>query len=665
MRNWKVTLFSVLQLSTLSAASFVVPDGTTETTTQEVTGANETGLIEKGGAIKTVPDSEHAVLMGMGSGQSVTNDGTLLTEGLFSFGVNNQGSENATITNRGTITTSGSDGRGIFFELSPGTAILNEGTIETSNEAAFGVFGSNSAKNSITNSGLISTSGENANAIFIDSSPDSIVTNSGSIKTSSWDAKGIEAVLCDDSQFINSGSITTLGFESYGIFNREGKRCVIDNSGSIITTFDDASGIFDFFSEDVVIRNSGVIEVSGLDAAGIFSTGSNLQIINSGQISSKEGFAIWLQAENPTLTLLPCSRIIGPLTSQNDLLNLNVEKGLNLILTLDETSMDFGKVNIEDPYILEPKMVTVVSPSSFAVQSDAVVDISETLLNALDDPCCRCSNLWAAGFGSTRCRWDDPEKYRYDQGGFLAGFNFCFFGCNSLNFFGGLVHGRGRPDTEGCGLDLNANTYVGGLAYQGQTCVGSFEAKALLGWSRFDQDRNIFYNLAEDGLIQAHSERSGYFTTEELGYRYDCCFGLWCPSVSAKARYAGLFFGDDAETGTEANLAFSSYSIQMINVRALFGAGFSNHRDCYGIDVEPFVGINGRFQLSGLSQKTTLLGEEFDLQIPLNDRIAGVLFGIKGCFWVGCFNIFANLEGLVEGDHGSRFIGVGGIGYTF
>ncbi len=618
MRN--ILLVTTLaQMGSLSAASFVVETGDTVTVSQVISGNSETGEVEEGGAIRTVPDFEEGVEMGLGSKQVMTNSGEIETLGDVSHGIHNLNGPDAKIKNEGVISTSGNSADGIVNEGSNGVKIENSGSILTTGELADGIVNINS----------------------------------------------------DNVKIENRGTITTADLSSTGILSSGASNSTITNYGSIIATGDNTAPIAVLNSIDIEIVNHGLLEATGVNSPGIYSENvDNLKIVNSGTIASAQTFAINISSGlNPHLTLKDCSRIIGPVGSFEDLLNLDVKRGLNLYLTLDATSMDFGEVNSVNPYVLTDKTIAVVNPFDFAPEADILVDLSDTYLNGLANPCFDCcrgeSFFWTHGLYSTRHREKGNERYRFGQAGFMAGLNFAVDCDTRVNLFGGYMAGRSKSREGECGSEYDSFNYVGGAGFEMEVCGGCLALNALAGWTTLDQTRNIFDNLADNGVAQNRSKRGGFFTTEEISYRYHICTRGFDPILFASVRYAGLFVGGDKEDGHVTALSFDRQSINMLSTRFLISKAFSSTTCGSTLTLEPFIGVNGRFALCGLTRRAEIFEERIYIPSAVDHCLAALLFGVKGCLTCGSFHLYTNLEGEVEGNKSDRFIAVAGLAFSF
>ena len=544
------------------------------------------------------------------------------------------------IEEEGVIATAA--GPGVIM-LAANQTVLNKGTITTTGAGANGD-GINNVGNAnavITNSGIIATQGTNSHGIF----------NSG----------GANALIT------NSGTITTLGLTAFGIANT-GANALITNRGAISTLGETAYGIYNA-GADALITNSGTISTLGETAHGIRSIGANVHIINSGTIHSAQGDALQLTNVNPTLTLLRGSILQGPVNVTQPL-NLNVETGLNLALVLNP-GQTFNALGIDAPFVRVGNTVVVIDPTGLASQADILADLSDTILggiyrNRIGFPCC-CNNacgLWVQALGSYRERnaQESIVGYHNWQGGFLVGYTMPAL-CGDIGLFGGAAFGQAVVDQTTQKNDIS--NYFAGLSYEHLFCNSFVGAALVMGYTHFDNDRYVMYNLAPNGVQKAHSKTRGFFISPELTYAQQ--LPIWCykPTLSTIVRYAGLFLGDYSEEGSIANLSVKDRDIHLLTLRGELGLPFSSSSCGWCWSVEPYAGVIGRFQVAGKRVDAELFGQDlsFDPGGPRN--LAAFLVGARGTQQLGCLDFFLNIEASFDHYKSSRILAEGGVGFAF
>ena len=248
----------------VTAQSFTIPSGTTETAPQTLSDG-ETGVIESGGTLATTGGADAVT---GGDNTTVTNRGSIAASGAFANGI--VVDDGNTVENAGSIDVSG--GFNIGIDALDNNIILNSGEI-TATDLAFGIAAD--SNNTLEVSGSVSTFADTSPAIILNDN--NTVTITGSLFTQGG---GSPALFPDSGNTINlSGNIETLGDMSYGIFTNSDN--TIDVSGTITTSGNDADGIFGGNSNTVTV--SGHITTSGIDGDGIEVNDFN-RITNSGTI---------------------------------------------------------------------------------------------------------------------------------------------------------------------------------------------------------------------------------------------------------------------------------------------------------------------------------------------------------------------------------------------
>jgi len=698
MKSISYILLAVfLNLSSISyAADFVVLNGTIETTPQALSASGEVGIIEERGAI--VITGSHAVTMNTGDDQTVlnrgtisttdtargifnnggaraviTNSGKILTVGASAHGIFNSGvgATNAVITNSGRITTIGANADGIFNDGGTDAVLTNSGQISTTGNNSDGII-SSGARSVLTNSGQITTRGTNARGIANIGGANVVITSSGLISTAGGGANGISNTGADV-HIINSGTIRTVqpGFviaSAHGIFN-SGATAVITNSGLITTGGSGAHGIFNSGGATAVITNSGLISTAGNGAHGISNTGADVHIINSGtiRVAAANAFVLNLTGIDPTLSLLRGSNLDGNVNVGATALNLNVETGLNLALTLNSGS--FGSLGIDAPFVLVGSTITVIDPTGLAMQADVVADLSDTILNGIyRHRTCHCTpcgcGVWTQGIGSYRKRSDNSHTVGHDnwQGGFLVGYDTYFCG-GYANLFGGISYGEAEVDERT--QKATTRSYVGGVTYERLFCNNFLGLAITAGYVDWDNKRIVMNNLVPGGVETARADTGGLFVSPEvtLGHHFA---SLWfCPIMSFTLRYAGLFLGDYSETGSVSNLSVKNRDIELLTTRfeVALPYGDSQGRCCWSL--EPYFGAFGRYQVGGNRVDSELQGLPLKFNPGSPRNLVAFLVGFRGTQSFGCFNLSLNVEGSFDNFRSSRILGEGGIGFSF
>jgi len=568
------------------------------------------------------------------------------------------------IINSGQISTTGNSAEGIVNAGGDNVVITNSGVITTTGPNAEGIT-SSGAGVAITNSGQIVSTGNSSGGI-VNLSTDAVIINSGLISSASVGINnaGVGAVIT------NSGQITTTALNSRGILCTSGADVVITNSGQISTTGDASCGIRSDV-DGAVITNSGQILSTGATADGIENRGANAHIINSGTIRSTQSFALnLLGTTSQTLSLLRGSNLQAGVHLENANLNLNVETGLNLALTLDPTSTaSFGILGIDAPFVLVGSTITVIDPTGLAMQADVVADLSDTILNGIyRHRTCHCTpcgcGIWTQGIGSYRKRSDNAHIVGHDnwQGGFLVGYD-TYFCEGYASLFGGVSYGEAEVDERT--QKATTRSYVGGVTYERLFCNNFLGLAITAGYVDWDNKRIVMNNLAPGGVETARADTGGLFVSPEvtLGHRFA---SLWCsPTMSFTFRYAGLFLGDYTEKGSVSNLSVKNREIDLLTTRFEVALPYGDSQGMCCWSLEPYFGVYERFQVGGYHVNSELQGLSLNFDTGGPRNLVAFLVGFRGTQSFGCFNLSLNVEGSFDNFRSSRILGEGGIGFSF
>ncbi|MBS7805854.1 autotransporter outer membrane beta-barrel domain-containing protein [Rhizobiales bacterium TNE-4] len=228
------------------------------------TGNNNVTVTIDSSAVRSINGST----VGIGSGSTVNNAGSLNTQSFFygygiSFGANgrSQAGGNA-VTNSGSITTGGTYAAGILIRATNATAASNSitntsaGTIGTTGSSAPGLYVISRALTTISNAGQISASGSNSVPILVSGPTD--ITNS--------------SLVCAGSVSGSSCNSSTNGAAAIQLGNpyTTGRSTVTNNSGGVISS---PNGIgINATNAGVDIANGGTI--AGSSTAIQFFSGS-------------------------------------------------------------------------------------------------------------------------------------------------------------------------------------------------------------------------------------------------------------------------------------------------------------------------------------------------------------------------------------------------------
>lgn len=328
---WPAACVFAFVASAACADDFAVSGASTTTNAGHTLDGGDSLSVTTGGSI-TVSGGSAVSLSG--TGNSVTNDGTLRADGNSFDGITSNtggstilnnglidvtgdqmfgfyGMDGERFTNTGTVRTSGPNGDGI--SVYDGGVVVNTGTVSVNGGSSNAI--SFYDNNTITNSGTISAIGSLATGLY--GNDNNAVTSTGSISVAGFNTFGILGV--DGNSIANSGPISVTGLSSGGIAFENGNSLInsgpltiiggdsvgiggydnntITNFGPISVSGDDSDGIFGFDTNTII--NTGAIAVDGEDADGIDADSGNT-ITNSGTISAdgKGSWGINIGADN-------------------------------------------------------------------------------------------------------------------------------------------------------------------------------------------------------------------------------------------------------------------------------------------------------------------------------------------------------------------------------
>ena len=655
-------------------------------------------VIENFGSLLTNANEAEGIVCTTCTNLQMINHGIISTVGVSSECMRTFASPDTTMINNGTSTSTANSAAALFAGGgSDRTTMVNNGTIITRGaNNARGITGNSSRDLVMINTGTISTIGTNSIAINSNFSRDSFLVNSGSLFVSNTNSRGMNLNSSRDSIMINIGSIVSIGgVRADGMRINNSLASIAENSGTIFTTGNDAEGIIvegnSSFSQitntglivtegqggqgivvasadNVIVKNGGVITVSNFNTAAILinNDADNVQFINSGTLRSINGLAMNFatNVNNPTLTLLRGSRIQGAINTNVDPLNVNVESGLNLGFAV--ANQGLGNLNIGAPFAVLGNFVGVIDPAGLALQSDVLADLSDTFLNGIyrhKTTCNPGSGPWMQGIGSYRQRSKtDVVGYSNRLGGFLGGYDLPFLG-GYANLFGGIACGNAEVNQQT--QQVKTTSYVGGIAFE-RFLARTFVGLAILaGQVDWDNTRYVMNNLAPSGVDTARAKTEGVVVSPEITVARLFNVRRFRPIATATVRYAGLFLNRMSETGSATNLTVQGRDIDLITARGELALPFGSGGGASCLNVQPYVGASGRFQLRGEQIQAELLGQPLSFDAGSPQNLGAVLVGFRGNQAFRGFNFVLNVEASYDGCNSARVMGEGGLGLTF
>ncbi|TPL02072.1 MULTISPECIES: autotransporter outer membrane beta-barrel domain-containing protein [unclassified Mesorhizobium] len=565
-----LSIFAGVSLASGAAfpQSFVIGNGVVASQ-QTMTAAGDTGVVQANGAIETFGAGIDAVRM-LNANQRLTNDGLIATLGGGAATVHSQGSS-ATILNNGAILAIGDASIGILSE--GGNAhIVNTGSIEALGVATYGII-SDAPGGRVDNRGFIGVSGT-ATAGIIGDGPDLEIDNSGSIEAYGTAAAGI-IWQSNGLQLQNSGSIVASGLASVGI-GASGNGIAIANSGTVNAFGTASTGIGTLFG-NATIGNSGSVIVEGVGAVGIAAQGSNSVVTNSGRVFSDQSVAIYFGAPDALLNLLGGTAIQGPIVFSGGGNTVAFGPGLNAVMSFSGSGLPQTMLTGGRPFVTSGDSVAVVDITGFASSGplvedlvDGIAGVAEARMSASSDDLPaphKGPDAWISTFGGLRSQGGSGASAGFSEalGGMVAGAE----RRSGDGFLGGLFIGGAAGSTE---VDDDAQEIVhrgvfagGYLGYDGG--VNFAEAAFVAGVLQERSRRRVANNLVLDGIETARADFNGVFLSPSimLGTRLPVSSGTLIPSV--RLRYAGLFFDDYAETGSDGDLAVAGRNVKVFEAR--------------------------------------------------------------------------------------------------
>ena len=248
-----------------TASCDTTPPNPTTTNIKSVPGSTNVAVDIGAGSGLSVTRTISPVVVSVDSGSQITNDGTISLSGGGGSGGNRGAAmlgtnDNNRLTNGllGIITTVGAYNDGMGANGS-GNTLTNAGTITTSGPfaygmtAAWGQTNTGQANNSIINNGTVTTSGSNARAASILGS-NGVISNTGTLQTSGNNSTAVYMQGNND-RLTNSGTIHASGLGAEGVFSNTAGSCftatienqfggkIISDRGPALRTLNGATGI--------------------------------------------------------------------------------------------------------------------------------------------------------------------------------------------------------------------------------------------------------------------------------------------------------------------------------------------------------------------------------------------------------------------------------------
>jgi uncharacterized protein with beta-barrel porin domain len=631
------------------------------------------------------------------------NTATVSNSGTISAGVNGIGivAATANVSNfsSGTI-SAGAGGFSIFANTA---TVNNSGTIS----AGAGGVGIRASTATVDNFGRISA-GPGGFGIRADTAN---VTNSVS-GTISAGAGGFGIFADTIANVLNSGTITA-GANGTGIF---GITANVTSSGTI------SAGRFGIFANTATVANSGTISagaggvgiIAGTATVSNFSSGTisggiaifaedASTITNAGTIIGLGGTAIQLGAGADRLTMLAGSRIFGAIDmgGGNDVVDFVSTKGIAQLVTLDNFT---GTINTSGPGLVlhSATQIATLDPTAFALADRSLLDFTGGISGLVQgrlagaDANGRPSTgaiavsytpgdrkligkapaagyaapyvVWTEGFGGTRTQKATDELLRATSTawGGVIGVDRQVRGDLLLGAFVG--GGTSRLAVEQSATRIDTDHVVGGVYGRFDWVSQFFDFKLQAGGSENKSTRQVFSNLAPNGIESASAHYGGWFISPELGYglRYGLGGGYTLTPM-ARVRYVAGVLDGYSESGFEPGLSFGRRTLQNVEERgeielsrtAQLGLADTIRTYMHG-------GVIALQRVGDTTFNTTLTGQSFTFATPGKDSATGAVAGAGFDLTVGGkVSVFGALEGTVMSDKSRTGMAKGGMRVAF
>ncbi|KLN61853.1 hypothetical protein WH96_06090 [Kiloniella spongiae] len=603
---YKTVLITVSALTYISisfSADFTIINGQTETTTQLLSTDGDVGIVEQGGAISTVGNTNYAI-------RSDAN--------------------NAIISSSGTLTTTGDNSFGIF---SRGTNanVTNAGSISTQGAATYGIV-TNNLNTTISNSGSISTTGNIADGI-LSVGNNTVINNSGSITTTNGNSSGINTT-GTNAVINNTGTITTTNGSAHGIFS-QGTGATITNAGTI----------------DVTGAGSDAISISGNNTTVVLTTGSNI----NGDIDFRASTGGKVKLQN---VVVPPSTGGGIAVKKVPIAVPNIVGTHTL-----ETAQSIASGDIGNSVLVENNdTIAIISPDIFAradlaitqvaINSDNLVhnhlfqthmnkdegtpiglQIADAEILLSDFPelaeAFERSNepttAWVEGFGSyqERPRHNDASFSQTRSGGVLGGIDLpttergYTFGVFGGGFIAQLELGEKKF------RDIKSNGVIAGGYASTKVNDLNIDIQLTTGISFNESERKVSSDVAS-------ADYNSYFISPSLTVSKTTFheWGVLVPSLTF--RYNGQYTESYKETGSIADHNVEDQYSNILGGRAMLKAELNDIQTRNGILKSAVrAGIDGRSTIGDRSTDLTVLGNDITINQKGSDQVIDGIAGLN------------------------------------
>ncbi len=501
---------------TIATAGVIAPTNTTQ--------GNNITVTVAAGTIYTVVGST----IGLGSGATVNNSGTLNTSSFYngygvSAGANGRSQAGGNELNNlsgGQIITAGGNAAGIYVSAT------NAG----------------STANTLTNAGTITTSGTGSAGMRLNSGASSAsvintITNSGTINTSGAASYGVQVSGIGLVNLTNTGTITTTGANSFGVYSA-GNILNLNNSqgGSNPLTY---SGVLPVNYNVIVssLTNYGKLDVSGGTVTGVM----NFNINNTSSLAYDKTYATVLNgikinnlgnsygtftSGGNTYQWALVHRVGGP-ANQTDLVIQPAPQS-----SVPPTLTELKAALLEDSYLLAP--INYDTQASLAALGNALQGLfamqSAGVINGMtyDCPIFGGHNVCVSAGG----RYTNVSGFPYNNTSALLIGAYRF--SPNLRFGGYLDQNLSQSTPGGIAQLNNANPMVGIFGVWNQNTDGTgLEVKLAAGYA----NKQATLTRPAIGASEAGTGSTGLTSQGALGVLK---YGFGLGNTSVVAPYAGM-----------------------------------------------------------------------------------------------------------------------------
>lgn len=476
----------------------------------------------------------------------LVNTGSIVVEGdsilapSYVFADGMMGGERANLTNAGTITTLGESVYGLYSNT--GSTLTNTGSIRTEGKFSDGMTGENHTR--LVNDGIIHVLGDAASGMY--GKTGSGVINNGTIVVDSniSDTHPVDSIAHhasgmtvrgDSASVFNNGQIDTAGQAAAGAIHVEGKDNLIGNTGTINVHASNGVGI-SVQGQNVTVFNTGTIHTgttgpelylpqtastpsdvtvtawaTGIDRQNVFSVEANntLNFGNTRLIFRAPSDASVLDkpfAVNDMVTLQPGANLTGAIGSASSVMPM---LAVNLEGTDIATQTVRMSVDARNSYGQQANVANVRNAQNRLWLSNRVI------ANALTDANAVPSSQWSAfgqsyhlGAGAT-----GDARSSSESTGFILGATKNITPHTSLGFHVGYE--RTDMDAKGMGVTSTSDSWIAGLHGNYRFADKAFIRGQLTGMvSSSDYD----FNMLGDS---ASSDRTEYAFFANVTGGYD------------------------------------------------------------------------------------------------------------------------------------------------